>query len=289
MKHTLKAHGSERLKLTTTCDKLLSSFAFNFDLRRYIKENPNVTFSANASDGSTDEQKIEADDQPNDYLISMVGSVVSELDSESNGALFEAAEKMDNETASNSGRMAAAAASRRLLGGGGSDDGNKTAADYAADFGEAMNLSMEDLKTLFPTLSGSVKVVVKAIVDKGHKASDEQLVILSALDLCAVALRAAPKPLGMGSEDVFSTAWGALMVGMHTRGATLVHFQLNLSRFCHRQLDSTQRNLSRRKKVLTFSRKVDESPASGPYLTAVLPAVNVDTLLALLAGEGRTC
>jgi hypothetical protein len=214
MKHTLKAHGSERLKLT--CDKPLSNFAFHFNLRRYIKENPNVTFSANETDGSTDEQKIEKDDEQIDYLISMVGSVVSELDSESNMGLFEAAEKMDNETASNSGLMAAATASRRLL--GGSDDGDKTAADYAADFGEAMNLSMEDLKTLFPTLSGSVKVVVEAIVDKGHKASHEELVILSALDLCAVALRAAPKPFGMGNKDVFSTAWGGLMVGLHTRG-----------------------------------------------------------------------
>jgi hypothetical protein len=35
MKPTLQAPGSERLKLT--CDDLLSIFAFNFNLRHYIK------------------------------------------------------------------------------------------------------------------------------------------------------------------------------------------------------------------------------------------------------------
>jgi len=35
MKSTLKAPGSERLKLK--CDDLLSKFAFNFNLRRYTK------------------------------------------------------------------------------------------------------------------------------------------------------------------------------------------------------------------------------------------------------------
>ena len=35
LKFTLKAPGSERLKLK--CDKLHSNFAFNFNLRRYIE------------------------------------------------------------------------------------------------------------------------------------------------------------------------------------------------------------------------------------------------------------
>jgi hypothetical protein len=42
IKHTLKATGTERLKLE--CDELLSSFAFEFNLRHYIvTAHPRVT------------------------------------------------------------------------------------------------------------------------------------------------------------------------------------------------------------------------------------------------------
>ena len=40
IKHTLKPPGTRRLKLE--CDELLSSFAFNFNLRRYNKAVPGL-------------------------------------------------------------------------------------------------------------------------------------------------------------------------------------------------------------------------------------------------------
>jgi len=40
MKHTLKAFASLHLKLPIQCDKLLLSFAFNFNLRQYNTVNP---------------------------------------------------------------------------------------------------------------------------------------------------------------------------------------------------------------------------------------------------------
>eukprot|EP00227_Mantoniella_beaufortii_P003230 CAMPEP_0197617516 /NCGR_PEP_ID=MMETSP1326-20131121/61076_1 /TAXON_ID=1155430 /ORGANISM="Genus nov. species nov., Strain RCC2288" /LENGTH=348 /DNA_ID=CAMNT_0043186411 /DNA_START=43 /DNA_END=1089 /DNA_ORIENTATION=- len=99
-------------------------------------------------------------------------------------------------------------ASRRLLGG----DGDKSAMEYATEFGSKLNVTSTEMMQLFPKLTQNVKGVLETIVGKGEDASPQELLMLSALDLSAVAGRAAPVPFGKGSDEVFKGAWSTLMM-----------------------------------------------------------------------------
>lgn len=97
---------------------------------------------------------------------------------------------------------------RKLLGNGKHD---MNAMDYAGSFAAALNVSTEQMPELFVKIGAGVGKAVAAIAAKGDAATTQERLVLAAMDLSAVAARAAPEPFGKDVEAVFDAAWHALI------------------------------------------------------------------------------
>jgi hypothetical protein len=110
-------------------------------------------------------------------------------------------------------------AARKLLGGG-PGTGTKSATQFADEVGAALDLSTEDTLGLLPDIADSAPSVVDGVSKKeGPEVTDATRAMAAALDLLAVASRAAPAPIGKDQANVFKPAWAALMEVLPVAGA----------------------------------------------------------------------
>lgn len=108
---------------------------------------------------------------------------------------------------------------RKLLGGG-PGTGAKSATQFADELGAALDLSAEDAVALLPDIADAAPSVVDGVSKKeGPEVTDATRAMAAALDLLAVAARAAPAPIGKDQADVFKPAWAALMEVLPVAGA----------------------------------------------------------------------